>query len=545
MEGFLRTNRYITIGYFAIWFFIGIFIVKDYGVTWDEPIMRLLGLVGLKYVNGVFGNPFTIPISNQIEDFSTFINHEYGSLFEIILAGAEFAFIKPFIYEHLQMDGDTYYLRHLITWLVFWLSSIFFYKLVRLRIKSTFICLLGTSIFIVSPRIFADSFYNSKDIIFLAFYVINTYTLARLFSDFTYKNALLHGLSTGLLISIRLMGIISVALSLTFIAAYIIFSVRKNDYKKSLFVIGTYLLASAVFIYLLWPFLWESPFSRFFEALRLMARFVRQDSPMLYRGEFINRDQIPWHYIPVWLLITIPPFYMLLGGTGGIVVIYNVVKKAIHKNWESIHFIDLYTIASLIFPIASIIFLHSIIYDGWRHLFYLYVFIAYLATLGGYFILKAIPLKYVLYGKLGWAAVILFYIGILIKMHPQQQVYFTMFNKFPQTAYELDYWGQSYKQSLEWLCKNSDKDSIKIAYIRIGNQPMTMNKLVLPPQDRKRIIFTPSLKESDYYITNYKFGDHDLLKDVPIDITDSLDKEIYTIAPLGYKINSIFTVKKQ
>ena len=537
-------NKFIVIGFFFIWLCIGLFIVKDYGVTWDEPIMRLLGLSGLEYVNNVFGNPFTIPISDKIEDFSTFINHEYGSLFEIVLAGAEFAYAKPFIYEHLQLDPSTYYLRHVITWLVFWISSIFFYKLLRIRVQNTFICLLGTSMFILSPRTFADSFYNSKDMIFLAFFVINTYTLSRFFANFTGKNAFYHGMSTGLLISVRLMGIISVALSLFFIAAYILFSVKRTQLKKNILIVGTYLLGTSIFTYLLWPFLWEDPFSRFFEALRLMAHFVRQDSPMLYRGEFINRDQIPWHYVPVWLIITIPPFYMLLGFIGGAGTLYNAVKNLIARKFAALPFIDLYIIASLILPILSIIVLHSIIYDGWRHLFYLYVFIAYLATVGGYLILKAIPAKYSLYAKLAWSAGILFYAGLIIKMHPQQQVYFSMFNRNPQTAYELDYWGQSYKHSLEWLCKNSDKDTLRIAYIRIGNQPMTMNKRLLPQKDRDRIVFTSSLKNSDYYITNYKFGDHDLLTGKPIDIRDSLDKEIYTIAPLGYKINSIFTVKK-
>lgn len=544
MESQLRINRLVIAGYFTVWFVIGIFIVKDYGVTWDEPIMRLLGLVGLKYVNEIFGNPFVIPISNQIEDFSTFINHEYGSLFEIILAGAEFAFIKPFVFNHLEMDSSAYYLRHVITWMVYWLSSIFFYKLVRIRIKSVFICLLGTSVYILSPRIFADSFYNSKDTIFLAFFVINTYTLSLLFSKFTFKNAVFHGISTGLLIAIRLMGIISVALSLVFILTYVLFAADRTVLKRNILIICTYLLTACVFMYMLWPFLWESPFSRFFEALKLMAHFVRQDSPMLYRSEFINRDQIPWHYIPVWLLITIPPFYLVLGYVGGVVVVYNFVKKFIQKNTARIHFIDLYTIASLILPIASIIFLHSIIYDGWRHLFYLHAFIAYLATLGGYFIIKAVPKRYSLYPKLAWAAGLLFYVGLIIRMHPQQQVYFTMFNKNPQTAYELDYWGQSYKQSLEWLCKNSDKDTIKIAYIRIGNQPMTMNKRILPAKDRDRIVFKSSLRESDYYITNYKFVDHDLLKGIHMDISDSLDKELYNIAPLGYKINTVFSVKK-
>ncbi|WP_254413005.1 hypothetical protein [Dyadobacter diqingensis] len=544
MESRLRVNWIAPVGYFIIWFFIGIFIVKDYGVTWDEPIMRQLGLVGLKYVNNILGQPFTIPISNQIEDFSTFINHEYGSLFEIILAGAELAFIKPIVYEYLDMDGSAYYLRHIITWLVFWLSAIFFYKLVQLRVKSIVIALLGTSIYLLSPRIFADSFYNSKDIIFLAFFVINTYTLSLLFSKFTFKHAFFHGMSTGFLISIRLMGIISVALSLAFIAAYLLFTIKKPAIKTSLLVVGAYLLSASVFIYLLWPFLWESPFSRFFEALRLMAHFVRQDSPMLYRGEFINRDQIPWHYVPVWLLITIPPFYLFLGFIAGAVTLFSFGKEFIRRNFAAIPFIDLYVIASLILPIASIIFLQSIIYDGWRHLFYLHAFISYLATLGGYFIVKAVSEKYALYAKLAWAAVLLFYVGIIIKMHPQQQVYFSMFNKHPQTAYELDYWGHSYKESLEWLCKNSDKDTIKIAYIRIGNQPMTMNKRLLPPKERNRIVFKKSLKESDYYITNYKFGDHDILTGKHIDITDSLDKEIYNIAPMGYKINTVFSVKK-
>ena len=40
---------------------------------------------------------------------------------------------------------------------------------------------IGTTFLLLSPRIFADSFYNNKDIIFLSFFIINIYTAINFF----------------------------------------------------------------------------------------------------------------------------------------------------------------------------------------------------------------------------------------------------------------------------------------------------------------------------------------------------------------------------
>ena len=50
----------------------------------------------------------------------------------------------------------------------------------------------------------------------------------------------------------------------------------------------------------------------------------------------------------------------------------------------------------------------------------------------------------------------------MIKDHPHQNVYFNFLaGKNIQTKFELDYWGLSNKQALEYILKNDSKNIIK------------------------------------------------------------------------------------
>src|SRR5882757_3909121 len=103
-------------------------------------------------------------------------------------------------------------------------------------------------------------------------------------------------------------------------------------------------------------------------------------------------------------------------------------------------------------PIAAVLILHSIIYDDWRHLYFVYPSFVMLAL---YFVNKLYDtkLRMVVLGAFGLQVLLLAF--FMIKEHPFQQVYFNEFVSHDKEAlrknYELDYWGSSFKQGLEHL----------------------------------------------------------------------------------------------
>jgi hypothetical protein len=71
--------------------------------------------------------------------------------------------------------------------------------------------------------------------------------------------------------------------------------------------------------------------------------------------------------------------------------------------------------------------------------------------------------------------------------------------------YELDYWGVSYKQSLDYILKVDSNDSINIC---VDNPSGIFNISILRPADRDRINLVPRY-EATYFITNYRWHPQD------------------------------------
>lgn len=96
--------------------------------------------------------------------------------------------------------------------------------------------------------------------------------------------------------------------------------------------------------------------------------------------------------------------------------------------------------------IFTVILLDSTLYNGWRHLYFVYPIILLISLKGLYLI----DLKYLKKNRLIIIFVTLFLTHItfvMVKDHPHQNVYFNFFaGKNIETKFELDYWGLSNKQ---------------------------------------------------------------------------------------------------
>jgi hypothetical protein len=95
----------------------------------------------------------------------------------------------------------------------------------------------------------------------------------------------------------------------------------------------------------------------------------------------------------------------------------------------------------------------------------------------------------------------------MVKNHPFQQVYFNELvshdKEYLRHHYELDYWGCSMKQSLEYLIATKRDGVLKVNSDFGGAMPLKRNIMLLKTEDRKRVEFT-DISSADFFITDFR-----------------------------------------
>ena len=124
----------------------------------------------------------------NIQSLNSYVDKDYGVAFELPLVFIEKIF-------NLEDDQSIYLARHYAVSLSFFIASIYFFLTLN-KFFSKEISIIGTLIFIIHPRIFAQSFYNSKDVGFLFYFCICNYYFITHCIYFLY-----HSLSIGQLIA--------------------------------------------------------------------------------------------------------------------------------------------------------------------------------------------------------------------------------------------------------------------------------------------------------------------------------------------------------
>ena len=124
----------------------------------------------------------------------------------------------------------------------------------------------------------------------------------------------------------------------------------------------------------------------------------------------------------------------------------------------------------------------------------------------------------------------------MINNFPVQHVYFNyiLSKSEPEhirQTFELDYWGTSYKQSLEYILKN---DKSQLIDINVANSAGKININILPIDERARINFVP-FELATYFITNYRWH--------PQDYEDIEEFGYYSIKVANNTINKIYKLK--
>jgi len=463
---------------FLIALLIGLTSYQDYGMSWDEPAYRQFGLLAYDYVYHIKKELLTT----------------YFVGFELPLV-----FIEKLM--NITDPRDIYLMRHLVTHILFLVSALSMYVLVFRLFRNRFLACHGFIMLVLCPRIYAHSFFNSRDIPFLSLFIITLVFCQLAFDKNKPMFFLVLGLLAGYTTSIRIMGIMLAGFIFLFLLADLISAfINKEKVIKPFLSVAFFIPGFCISLYTVWPYLWGHPVHNFIRMFVEMSHFDKWGGVVLFRGKFWKAAEIPCTYFPAWFSITVPVLWLLTGCAGMIMITISLLRKPLLflKNTRERNFL-LYLLCFTV-PVLTIIMLQSVIYDDWRHLYFVY---PSFVLLGLYCIHALIHSRF----RLVTQAACVIQIGLIsyfmIKNHPFQQVYFNELvshkKEYLQNNYEMEYWGCACKQALEHIIATDTSKEIKIAW---AVDPVPNNILMLPVEERSRVTMVEY--GGNYIITNFR-----------------------------------------
>ena len=458
----------------------GLALAGEYGINYDESNQRHTAAANLDYILGRADRIATPNYHDRV----------YGIAFELPLLLAERA-LGLEDYHHVHR------LRLTLTHLFFILGGFFCYRLAYQLFGSRLIALLALLIFLLHPRLYAQSYLNSKDPVFLSMFIIALYLLERAFRRDTIGAFILLGVAAGLLTNLRIMGLLLFPAVIALRGLDLFYAAGRPERKSILLTGGLFLLAGGLTVYALSPYAWTNPVDYLAASLDLTGNHPTILS-QLFQGARIPSDQLPPHYLPVWFGITTPPFILLLGIIGAAVAVAGGLGRpgAVFRNTR--RRLQLLLLALLLLPPLAAALLDSNQYEGWRHSFFLYAPFCLLAVagLGGLAAALARHRRWRrgVYGLAGLGLGLTLF--QMVQIHPLQYSYFNFLvdRTTPErlrTQYEMDYWQLLSTPALQYLLERHPDETLVARTER-------RHRNILPPADRPRLQVAAGGRNADY-----------------------------------------------
>ena len=459
-------EKFFIIALFSVYFFVASQIFVDYGFYIDEKFHRANGFYWLNYLSNFFGCTDLSQISEiklkEIEGF-TLPNignwNLYGVIFDVPAAYFE-------IILKINNPIDYYQMRHFLVFIFFFISSIFFYQILKNRFNNILVSVVGLTLFILTPRLFGDSFWNNKDIIFLSFYTISLFFYFKFIDNPSTKIIILLALFSAIGTTIRFAGIF---LPITLIFFFIIDKISKRNeinFKTIIF----YFFYFFIFLYFFWPNVWADPQGALFSSLNLQMSWKGNIN---FLGKYYFSGNLPYYYLFFWIVISTPLIHLFFFTFGFysyakrlLLRFLTIEQNSIHNDlWRSRNESkDFLVFINLIFFMSVLSFLNINLYNSWRLGYFLYIFIIYFASFGIYLLIIKFK-KNILQLSLIFLTLIFFLTYRIILYHPYQSLYFNaLVPTYIKNNVDVDYTGLSSFHFLKELIKNEKSNKpIKIA----------------------------------------------------------------------------------
>ncbi len=456
--------------------FIGLSVVDHYGISWDEEaeINRALWTIDLIKENKPF--PHELKRAALIFGFASELIFQARELFkrnfidndENNIIDHEEKRLPPQFYERTK-------LKHRLTFLLSLLTYISIAGIVGILAGLEY-AWTGPVILALFPRFWGNGFFSPKDIPFAAMFTLGTFLgacLIRLFHK-TPKGeiklginqitlyTLLYGIMIGLVTGRRIGGcflllFVFIAHSLTSFGGGGVLRNIMRFWSLYLLMAIAWMITTTI----IYPGSWSNPVGWFIDTLTYFSKHPWNNT-VLFEGQHIRAHNLPWYYLPKWLLITIPEVFQVAFLSGLCLIFYKYNRLTSTQR------------ACVILVILQIFFLPviaivkgSTMYDGMRHFLFILPGIAAISATAltwGYQKIKKVAVRVFAIGTL-----LVFIIPIIIDMidlHPYEYIYFNrVFGglKSAYRRYETEYWGLSMREGMEWINQHAGDSSLVVS----------------------------------------------------------------------------------
>jgi hypothetical protein len=213
--------------------------------------------------------------------------------------------------------------------------------------------------------------------------------------------------------------------------------------RRAWILLVLYAASAYISLYVSWPFMWESTLTNFIESLQIISDFTAHT--VLYRGEILSSDNLPWHYIPTLLGIQLTEPVPALAIVG---VVFLVLGKKTPRQ----KIIGLLVFAWIALPSVFILVLKTPLYGNFRQILFL---LPPLFILCGFLLSEIEARLRRNWFKASLAAALLLpgILGIAL-LHPYEYTYYNQLVGGPGNVngvYELDYWCTGYREAARYL----------------------------------------------------------------------------------------------
>ena len=496
--GWARFHRLALIAC-ALFLITGLAIVDDYGLSHDAKEQFLTSINTLNYV--LHDDPNLLQTHNRF----------YGAAFELSLL--------------LLMEGvlgledprHVYLTRHVLTHLLFLIGGFCCYLLARRLAGDRLVALLVMLLFLLSPRLYAHSFFNSKDPVFASAFVMALLFASRAFDRDSVGTYRWCGAAAGLLIHLRVMGVVLFAAVLAFRAWAWFRAGRGAARRRVAATTGVFVLWGGFVLFISLPYLWGDPAGRLAEMVVVLA-----DHPtvlhQLFRGQVFSSAALPWDYVLRWFVISQPPVTLLSGllGLGALgLAAGGVVRRGAGAGpgrglgGAELRF-GVLLATCFVLPLLAFVLLRPNTLNGWRHFYFLhgpFCLLATFALMG----LRQLPARGARKGWVGGAACALTATGLCVaalemaQIHPNQYLYFNFLadRKTPEglrERYETDYWNMMLRQGYEHILRQGPASTVNMRpRVLHSRADINRNVEILPAAARSRFTYDPA-RDPDFYL---------------------------------------------
>jgi hypothetical protein len=389
--------------------------------------------------------------------------------------------------------------------LVFWgISSLFL--LSKELFKNSKTAAFVTLLFILTPRMFAESHYNNKDIVLLSLVFVLLYWGRRLMSDASGKNIFMFAFAGALAANMKIIGVWIFGILGIYLLFYYFVTERidKQLIKKIILCVVLWL----VIYFVITPAAWGNP-AEFIAFLISCATDFRWHDYILYNGNMYNKEYtgMPRGYLPVMMFITIPVGILILCAVGAIALIKDFIKSR-GRCMEGAGYV-LSTLFICAVPLIYAVVSGTPVYNGWRHFYFVYAAVILMAGYGAHSIraLAADGKSNSIVNAVGILYIIALAVGIAVNF-PQEHSFYNIFaGRDVVHNYELDYWDMSVKQALETIAQDSDGAEISIGAL---NNPtmwgIEENMTAIRGKYRMNMTLSDDWQEADYIIVNTTYA---------------------------------------